>query len=164
LTAALRAAVRDLDPNLALARDATLSGLVDDQMAARRFNTWLLTAFGIAAIALAGIGLYGLLAYLVALRRHEMAVRLSIGATPGHVLRLILGNVLVVVAAGTLVGLGGALAVATWMRGLLFGIAPWDPGSQSITVGLFAVLTMAAAWVPVRRAMRVDPATVLRTD
>jgi ABC-type antimicrobial peptide transport system permease subunit len=105
-----------------------------------------------------------LLAYLVALRRHEMAVRLSIGATPRHVLRLILGSVLAVVGVGTLVGFAGALATATWMQGMLFGIAPWDPLSQSVTIGLFVIVTMAAAWFPVRGAMRVDPATVLRTD
>lgn len=164
LTSALRAAVRDLDPDLAVAKAASLSNLIDNRMAVRRFNTWLLTAFGVAAIALAGIGLYSLLAYLVALRRHEMAVRLSIGATPRHVLRLVLGNVLAVVGVGTVVGLAGALAAATWMRGLLFGITPFDPVSQAVTIGLFAVLTIVAAWFPVRGAMRVDPATVLRTD
>lgn len=164
LTTALRDAVRQLDPDLAVASEATLDDLIDSQIAPRRFNTWLLTAFGTAAIALTAIGLYSLLAYLVALRRHEMAVRLSIGATPHDVLRLIVRNVVVVVGVGALVGLSGALTTATSMRGLLFGIAPWDPLSQAITIALLAIVTLAAAWIPVRRAMRVDPAVVLRAE
>ena len=79
---ALRAVVRELDPEQPLARVAPLDELIDNQTAARRFNTWLLAAFGVAAIVLAAIGLYSVLAYLVALRRHEMAVRLAIGGTP----------------------------------------------------------------------------------
>jgi putative ABC transport system permease protein len=68
------------------------------------------------------------------------------------------------VGIGTLVGLAGAVTTAASMRGLLFGITPWDPLSQAVTVGLLAIVTLAAAWIPVRRAMRVDPAVVLRTE
>ena len=164
LTAPLRAAVRDLDPELAVANDAALRDLIDVQIAPRRFNTWLLTAFGIAAIALTAIGLYSLLAYLVALRRHEMAVRLSVGATPYHVLGLVAAHLSGVVGIGTALGLAGAVATAFSMRGLLFGIAPWDPVSQAVTLGIVAMVAIAAAWIPVRRAMRVDPAAVLRSE
>jgi putative ABC transport system permease protein len=164
LTTALRAAVRDLDADLAVADEASLDSLLEEQIAPRRFNTWLLTAFGAAAVILTAIGLYGLLAYLVALRRHEMAVRLSLGATPRHVLHLIVRSVAVVVGIGVVAGLAGALTTATSMRGLLFGISPWDPASQMYTIGLLAIVAIAAAWIPVRRAMRVDPAVVLRND
>ena len=164
LTTALRAALRDLDPGLAIADEASLDGLLEDQIAPRRFNTWLLTAFGAAAIALTAIGLYGLLAYLVALRRHEMAVRLSLGATPRHLLHLVIRSVAAVVGVGTVAGLAGALTTATSMRVRLFGISPWDPASQAYTIGLLAIVAIAAAWIPVRRAMRVDPAVVLRSD
>ena len=161
---ALRAVVRELDPDQPLARVAPLDELIGNQTAARRFSTWVLGAFGIAAIALTAIGLYSLLAYLVALRRHEMAVRLAIGGSPHHVLGLILRHVSLVVGLGISLGLAGALTTARSMRGLLFGIEPWDPLSQTATIAALALVAVVAAWVPTRRAMRVDPAIVLRTE
>lgn len=160
----LRAVVRELDQDQPLARVAPLDELIDNQTAARRFNTWLLGAFGAAAIALTAIGLYSVLAYLVALRRHEMAVRLAIGGTPSHVLGLIVRHVSWVVGVGISIGLAGALTAAQSMRRLLFGIEPWDPVSQTATIAVLGVVAVAAAWIPTRRAMRVDPAIVLRTE
>jgi predicted permease len=161
---ALRAAVRELDPDQPLARVAPLDELIGTQTAARRFSTWLLGSFGIAAVALTAIGLYGLLAYLVALRRHEMAVRLAIGGTPKHVLGLVVRQVSCVVGIGISLGLAGALTAARSMRSLLFGIEPWDPLSQTATIVALGLVAVAAAWIPTRRAMRVDPAIVLRTE
>jgi putative ABC transport system permease protein len=161
---ALRAVVRELDPDQPLARVAPLEDLIEIQTAARRFNTWLLGAFGAAAITLTAIGLYSLLAYLVALRRHEMAVRLAIGGSPRHVLTLIVRHVAWVVGIGMSLGLVGALTAARSMRGLLFGIEPWDPFSQTATIAALGLVAVAAAWIPTRRAMRVDPAIVLRTE
>jgi putative ABC transport system permease protein len=164
LVSALRAAVRKLDPDLALAQVAPLDVLVDDQIAPRRFNAWLLTAFGVAAVALTAIGLYSLLAYLVALRRREMAVRLSIGATPRHVLGLIVRDVSAVVGIGAILGLAGGLAAAAAMRGLLFGITPSDPVSHAVTLIMLGIVAVAAACIPLRRVMRIDPAIVLRCE
>jgi putative ABC transport system permease protein len=164
LVSALRTAVRELDPDLALAQVAPLDALIDDQIAPRRFNTWLLSAFGAGAIALTAIGLYSLLAYLVALRRHEIAVRLSIGAAPRDVLGLIVREVSGVVGIGVSLGLVGALTAATALQGLLFGITPWDPMSQAVTLLVLGFVGIASAWIPLRRAMRVDPAIVLRTE
>jgi putative ABC transport system permease protein len=161
---ALRRVVRELDPDQPLAQVAPLNDLLDDQTAARRFNTWLLGAFGAAAMSLTAIGLYSVLAYLVALRRHEMAVRLAIGGTPGHVVGLIVRQVTWVVGIGMSLGLAGALTAARSMRGLLFAIEPWDPLSQGVTIALLCAVAVAAAWIPARRAMRVDPATVLRME
>jgi ABC-type antimicrobial peptide transport system permease subunit len=161
---ALRAVVRELDPEQPLARVAPLNALIDTQTAARRFNTWLLGAFGAAAMTLTAIGLYSVLAYVVALRRHEMAVRLAIGGTPGHVAGLIVRHVSWVVLIGMSLGLAGALTAARSMRGLLFGIEPWDPLSQGVTIAVLCAVAVAAAWIPARRAMRVDPATVLRME
>lgn len=160
----LRAVVRTLDPDLALAQVAPLDALVNDQIAPRRFNTWLLTAFGAAAVALTAIGLYSLLAYLVALRRHEMAVRLSIGATPRQVLGLIVRDVSAVVGIGTILGFAGGLAAAASMRGFLFGIAPLDPMAHLATLTMLGMVAVAAACIPLRRAMRIDPAIVLRIE
>ena len=164
IVAALRAVVRELDPEQPLARVAPLEELIDNQTASRRFNTWLLGAFGVAAITLTAIGLYSLLAYLVALRQHEMAVRLAIGGTPGQVLGLIVRHVSWVVGIGVSLGLAGALTAARSMRSLLFGIEPWDPLSQVVTIALLGAVAVVAAWIPARRAMRVDPAMVLRME
>jgi putative ABC transport system permease protein len=161
---ALRAVVRELDPDQPLARVAPFDELIDSQTAARRFNTWLLGVFGAAAITLTAIGLYSLLAYLVALRRHEMAVRLAIGGSRSHVVGLVVRDVSWLVGIGMSLGLAGALTAARSMRGLLFGIEPWDPLSQSVTIALLCAVVIAAAWIPARRAMRVDPATVLRLE
>ena len=160
----LRAAVRRLDADLALAQVATLDALVDHQIAPRRFNTWLLAAFGVAAVALTAIGLYSLLAYLVALRRQEMAVRLSIGATPRHLLGLVLRDVSGVVGIGASLGLAGGLAAAASMRGLLLGVRPSDPAAYAATLLMLAIVAVAAACIPLRRAMRIDPASVLRVE
>ena len=164
LAPALRAVVREINPDQPLGLVASLDALVDEQMATRRFNTWLLTAFGIAAIVLTAIGLYGLLAYIVALRRREVAVRLSIGATPRDVMRLVARNVSVVVGIGVSLGIVGAYLAATSLRGLLFGITPWDPLAQAFTIAMLVLVALTAAWIPARRAMRVDPATVLRSE
>ena len=160
----LRASVRKLDPDLALATVSPLDVLINDQIAPRRFNTWLLTAFGVVAVALTAIGLYSLLAYLVALRRPEMAVRLSIGATPRHVLGLVVRDVSGVVGIGAGIGLAGGLAAAASMRGLLFGITPADPVSHAVTLLMLGIVAVAAACIPLRRAMRIDPASVLRIE
>jgi putative ABC transport system permease protein len=162
MATALRAAVRDVDPDQPLGRVAPLGALVDERIAPRRFNTWLLTAFGLAALVLTAIGLYGLLDYVVALRRHEMAVRLSTGATPFDLLKLIAGDVAVMMGAGVGLGLAGAILAATGIRGLLFGTRPWDPLSQAMTIAVLAAVALTAAWSPALRAMRVDPAAVLR--
>ena len=164
VTAAIRDVVRTIDPDQPIGSVTALDTLIDAQIAVRRFNTWLLTAFGIAASALTAIGLYGLLSYVVALRRREMAIRLSVGATSHDVLSLLVRHVAVVVGIGASLGLAGAYMTATSMRGLLFGITPWDPRSQAATIGLLTLVALAAAWIPARRAMRVDPATVLRTE
>jgi putative ABC transport system permease protein len=164
LVSALRAAVQKLDPDLALAQVAPLEVVINDQIAPRRFNTWILSAFGVAAVALTAIGLYSLLAYLVALRRREMAVRLSIGATPRDVLGLIVRDVSAVVGIGATLGLAGGLAAAASMRGLLFGITPSDPVPHVVTLVMLGVVAVAAACIPVRRAMRIDPAIVLRIE
>jgi len=93
-----------------------------------------------------------------------MAVRLAIGGTPSHVVGLIVRHVTWVVGIGMSLGLAGALTAARSMRGLLFGIEPWDPLSQAVTIALLCAVAVAATWIPTRRAMRVDPAIVLRTE
>jgi putative ABC transport system permease protein len=100
----------------------------------------------------------------VSLRRHEVAVRLSIGATPRHVLGLIVRDVAPVVGIGAILGLAGGLATAASMRGLLFGITPLDPVSHLATLLMLGAVAVAAACIPVRRAMRIDPAIVLRME
>jgi putative ABC transport system permease protein len=164
IAAPVRAAVREIDPDQPVGMLAPLETLIDDQIAARRFNTWLLTAFGVAAVVLTAIGLYSLLAYLVTVRRHEIAVRLSIGATPGGIFTMVLRHASVVLAIGAGLGLAGALVAGSVFRGLLFGVTPWDPWSQAMTIAVLLLVAVTAAWIPARRAVSVDPATVLRSE
>jgi putative ABC transport system permease protein len=134
------------------AEGPTLEQLLDERTAARRFNTWLLSVFAAAAVALTAIGLYSLVAYLVVLRRHEMAVRLAIGATPRHVLALVVRNIAVIVGAGLMLGLAGLAAVAPWLHRLLFEIQPADPLSQAGVLLVLLTVAFVAAWIPARRA------------
>jgi putative ABC transport system permease protein len=164
LAAAVRTAVREIDAEQPIGLLAPLEALLDERVAGRRFNTWLLTAFGVAALVLTAIGLYGLLAYLVAVRRHEIAVRLSMGATPNDVLAMVFRNTSVVLGIGLSLGLAGAVMTATGFRGLLLGITPWSLPAQAVTVSVLAVVAASAAWIPARRAAGVDPATALRTE
>jgi putative ABC transport system permease protein len=157
----LRAAVRGMDPDQPLSWVATLEELLDERTAGRRFNTWLLGAFGASAVALTAIGLYGLVAYLVVLRRHELAVRLTMGAAPRHVLALVLRDTAVIVGVGLTLGLAGLAALAPWLRGQLVEIQPADPLSQAGVLVVLLTVAFVAAWVPARRATRIDPATAL---
>ncbi len=162
--AGLRSAVDELDPNLPFAQAALLDDLVDNRVAARRFNAWLLSSFAAAAVALTTVGLYGLLAYLVLLRRRELAVRLALGATAGQILKLVAVQGLWITGSGAMVGLGGAWLAAGWIRHMLPGVATSEPRLYLLVAGVVALGTLVATFAPARRAMRVDPATTLRAE
>jgi putative ABC transport system permease protein len=164
LAGPLRAAVRALDPDLPLSGVAVLDDLLEVRTAGRRFTAWLLTAFGMLAAVLTAVGLYGLLAYLVVLRRREIAVRMTLGAKAAEVLRLVLGQVLGAAAVGAGVGAVAAVGAARALRGLLFGTSPIDPAAHVAVAGLLVVVALVSAWVPARRALRVEPMVALRDE
>jgi ABC-type antimicrobial peptide transport system permease subunit len=162
LLPAVRQAVWALDPALPLSAETTLDRLVAGSVATERLRTSLLVAFAVVATLLAALGLYGVLAYLVVQRRFEMAVRMALGARRGRVVGLVVHQGLSLVVAGVVLGSAVALALSRLLAGLLYRVAPTDPGAF-VTVALLMLLVgLAASWLPARRASRVEPARALR--
>jgi ABC-type antimicrobial peptide transport system permease subunit len=116
------------------------------------------------ALFLAALGLYGVVSCLVGERTHEMGVRLALGARPSSLVSMVLGRSLVLAGAGLVIGTGAALALSRLLQGLLFGVGPRDLRTLAGVAGVLLVATTAAAWLPARRAARLDPAAVLRAD
>jgi ABC-type antimicrobial peptide transport system permease subunit len=124
----------------------------------------VLGLFGALALLLAALGLYGVVSCLVGERRHEMGVRLALGARPASLVRLVLGRSLALAGAGLAVGLPAALALSRFLKGLLFEVSPGDPSALGAVAAVLLGATFLAAWLPARRAGALDPADVLRTD
>jgi len=164
LLPAIRRVVGEVDPTIPLANAETMQTLVNRSMGRLSFTTMLLGIAGTVALALAAIGLYGVLAYLVARRTNEIGVRIALGARPGQVERLVVGNALRLAGIGLVLGLVGAIACARVLRGLLYGVAPWDPMAYLLAVLVLAATALVAAWIPARRASRIDPALALRLE
>jgi putative ABC transport system permease protein len=164
LVAPLKAAIRDLDPNQPVTDVRTLEEIRDTFVAADRLRTWLLGVFSALALALAAIGIYGVISYSVAQRTHEIGVRAALGAGQGRILSMVMGHALLLTAIGLGVGLAAALATTTWMSTLLFGIKPRDPLSLGAGALVLGVVALVAAWVPARRAAAVDPIKALRVE
>jgi putative ABC transport system permease protein len=164
LTAAVRQELRELDPDLPIYGVRTMTERVGESLARRRFAMVLLTAFAALALGLASLGIYGVIAYLVSQGTREMGIRIALGATPRAILQLIVGQALLVALAGVAIGIGGALAAARSMRSLLFGIDAVDPLTFTAIPLLLLAVALAAAYVPARRAARIDPIAVLRNE
>jgi putative ABC transport system permease protein len=158
----LRRAVAALDPSLPLARIDTMRAALDRQAARPRFALLVIGAFGGAALLLAALGIYGLLALVVGDRAREIAVRLAVGARPADVAREVVGQACRLTAAGAAIGLLGALAGGRAVQSLLFGVSAADPVALVMAPVALFVTALAAAWRPTRRAAAVDPATTLR--
>jgi putative ABC transport system permease protein len=162
--AAARTEVHALDPRLPLRRVGTMRELFDGQTAQPRFYLFLLAFFAVLAIALAAVGLYGVVAYLVAQRRREIGVRLALGAGAGAVVGLVLRQGLVPAGFGAALGLAGAFAAGRLMQSLLFGVAPTDPLTIAATTALLLAVVFVACLVPAARATRIPPASALRVE
>ena len=164
LAAPLRQAVAAIDRNVPVSGITTLAEIVRDAIDQPRFMAVVASAFALLALALAAVGIYGVMAYAVAQRTTEIGVRMALGATPREVFRLIVGDGLRITGIGLMLGLLGSVVVARWLATLLFGVSPGDP----VTLGTMAVVLMAAATaacvVPARRATRVDPMVALRAE
>ena len=164
LAAAVRDTIRALDPDLPIYNLRTMSRRVDESLARRRFAMLLLTVFAVFAAGLAAIGIYGVIAYLVGQGRREVGIRLALGATPGAIVRMVVGHGLSVAAAGVAAGVAGALVLTRFMRGLLFGIAPSDPLTFGTIVVMLGLVALVASYVPARRAAQLDPMLALRAE
>ncbi len=160
----VRAGVRRLDAGLPVYAVRPLSGYFREALAATRFTMVLAAVFAGVALALAAIGLGGVLAYAVRRRRHEIGVRVALGARPADVVRLIVGRGLALAGLGIAAGLAGAVAISRWLSGLLYQVTATDFATYATVAGLLAAVALGASWWPARRAARIDPATALRGE
>jgi putative ABC transport system permease protein len=160
----VRAVVRGLDRQLALGNVRTMDEVISRSTASRRFSLVLVGSFAALALVLAAIGIYAVLAYSVARRTHEIGVRMALGARSGDVVRLVLGQGLRVTAVGILFGVAGALVLTRFLRSLLYEVQPTDPPTFVVVLLLFVTVSIAASYLPVRRAMKVDPMVALRYE
>ena len=156
------AVLREANASAAVFRATTLEAYVDEALSADRLLTALVTTCGGLALMLAAVGLYGMVAYSVASRTREIGIRMALGATAQRVSRLVMTETMTLIAAGTIVGASLAGAVSSFARSTLYGVSPLDPGTYLVVPGVLFAMGAAAAWIPVRRALRVDPARVLR--
>lgn len=161
LTASMRRIVSELRPDVA-PRVRTIESIVSSSVANRRFLLTLVTVFGAAALVLATLGVYSVIAYLVSQRKRELSIRLALGARGVDVMRLVLRQGLVLALVGVMLGIVGAVAATRVMAGLLYEVAPTDPESFAAVVVVLAMVALLASYLPARRASRVDSAEVLR--
>jgi putative ABC transport system permease protein len=160
----LRAVIRSLDSSVQPLRVRAGAQILDDQLTPRRLGTRLLSAFGGLALALAGLGTYGVMSYAVSHRRREIAIRMALGAQRADVLNMVVGDGIVAAVAGVLIGLFAAFALARLFTNLLFGIGPTDPRSFALGSVWVVTFMMLACYLPMRRAIQVDPSAALRGD
>jgi putative ABC transport system permease protein len=159
-----REIVAALDKNIPVTAVHTMDELMVASTAPPRFRTVLVTVFALVGLLLAAIGIYGVMAYAVAERTHELGVRIALGADRGSVLRLVLGEAAALAAAGIAIGLAGAFAATRLIHSLLFGVTSTDAVTFAGISVLLAVTALVASYVPARRAMRVDPMIALRYE
>ena len=161
---AVRAAVREIDPNLPVSGMKTLERQLDESLVTDRMIAMLSTAFGALATVLAVIGLYGVMAFLVTRRAREIGIRMALGAQQGNVVWLVMREVLALVAVGIAAGLPAALGLASLVRTQLYGIGPNDPLSIVLATLVLGGVAVLAGYLPARRAARYDPVQVLRAE
>jgi putative ABC transport system permease protein len=164
LLSSVRAAVQRLDPELPLTDAAPVETVVADSVKPQRFSMTVVGAFAIVAMALAGIGIYGVLAHAVGQQTHEIGVRMALGAKRSSVLWVVLRRALILMAIGGVIGTAGALAVTRLMTGMLYQVRATDAATFAGSGMLLALLAVLASLVPAWRATCVDPLSALRTE
>jgi len=164
LTQALRDQVQAVDPNLPIFGERTMESVVSDSLAQRRFAMQVVGLFGLLAMLLAGIGIYGVMAYSVSQRTREIGIRVALGASRGAILRGVLRQGMTLIVVGVCVGLVGAFALTRLLRSLLYGVAPTDLVTYVCLAALLALVALLACYIPARRATKVDPLIALRYE
>jgi predicted permease len=160
----LRRVMSELDNEVAVADVQTMEQIIAVHLESRRFNMYLFGVFALAATLLAGIGVFGVMAHLVAQRTQEIGVRKALGAQSADVLRLVFRRGFLLVGAGLAIGLSASLALARLMQNLVYGIQPRDPLTLASVCGLLALAALMACAAPAWRALRVDPMQALRWE
>jgi ABC-type antimicrobial peptide transport system permease subunit len=156
--------VREADPALRVRTAMHYATVIDRSIATERIMALLGGFFGVLALIVAGLGMFGVLAFRVARRTNELGVRLALGASPGSMTRLVLKDVVGMLVPGVVIGAGVALMLTGLLRGILFGVTPGQPGVFVVAASVLACAAVLAGWLPARRASRVDPLVALRHE
>ena len=164
LLKSIRGQIRSQDSQLAISAIKTMESIVEEELARTRFSMFLLGVFAAVAMLLAAIGIYGVMAYSVSQRTREIGIRIALGASRSNVLGLVASQGLILTAVGIGLGVAGALALTRFMKALLFGVNPADPATLLAVCGLLGGITVAAWYIPARRAARVEPVEALRHE
>ena len=164
MLAASKKELRNLDPDLPMFSVRTMEQRVNESLAQRRFSMLLLGVFASVALALATIGIYGVMAYLVNQGTRELGIRIALGASPRNILTLVVRQGMVLAFAGVMLGLAAAFLLTRLIRSLLFGVEAFDPITFAGTSFLLAIVTLLACYIPAQRAARIDPLISLRCD
>ena len=164
LAGQLRAAVWSLDRDQPVTHVMPLAELASESLAFRRAGMWLAASFGLLALVLAAIGIYGVLSYSVSRRTREIGVRLALGATRADVLRVVMREGLTMTTVGVVIGIAAAIGLSRFLAGLLYQISPADPLTHVAVAATLMLVAVAATAVPARRATRVDPLVSLRAE
>ena len=164
MVAALQQEIRALDPKLPIYNVKTLEQYRRDELSDKRLQAVLIGGFGLLALALASLGLYGMLSFSVAQRTQEIGIRMALGASQRDVLRLVVGQGIKLIAIGVALGLAGAFAATRVLQSLLFGVSATDPLTFVGVPLLLLIVALLACWVPARRATKIDPMIALRYE
>ena len=164
MTATVRKELLAVEKNLPIFGVKTLTQQVQDSLGEQRMVARLTTLFGLLALLLAAVGLYGVMSYSVARRTSEIGIRMALGAQRGDVTRLVLRETMTLVSVGVALGLAGALGAGRVLSSLLFGLAPTDPAAFAAATLLLTAVAALASYVPARRASQVDPMAALRYE
>ncbi|HVF89381.1 MAG TPA: ABC transporter permease [Blastocatellia bacterium] len=164
LIAAVRREIWAVDPDQPIARTTTMERMLSDRLALSRTISLLLAVFAVVALALASVGIYGVMSYSVAQRTHEIGIRMALGAKEGDVVRMVVGQGFRLTVIGVLIGLAGSLALGGVMSSVLFGVSGSDPLTFCVTAIILTGVALVATYIPARRAVKVDPIVALRYE
>ena len=164
LAPAIRQQVLEMDRNQPVFNVRSMEQIITESLASRRFAMLALTIFASVALVLAAVGIYGVMSYSVTQRTHEIGIRMALGASAYDVLKMVLGQGMLLVLIGLVIGIVGALALTRVMASLLFGVSATDPVTFGVISLLLALVALLACYIPARRAMRVDPMSALRYE
>ena len=164
MTRSIASAVHSVDPQIALAEPQTMEEVKNLMLAGDRFTMTLYAAFAVVALLLAAVGIYGVMAFTVAQREHEIGLRMALGASRGNVVKLVLSEALTLALIGLGLGLIGAYFVGQAMQSTLYGVGKLDYAAIAVVAVVLLVSSLIASWLPARRAAQVQPMKALRAD
>lgn len=164
ITRSIRGAIKSMKSDLSIGAPQTMDEVLSDSLSSQRFSVTLLTIFTAIALGLALVGVYGVMAYMVAQRTREIGIRMALGARPRDMLRMVMAQGLRLAIAGVVAGVAGAFASARLLSSLLFGVSPRDPMTALAVSAILTAIALLACYVPARRAMKVDPMVALRYE